>query len=229
MWILVSSLPLKRTPSNFCCISPGGKLERKREIALLSSNSLTPQHKITGKGSYTFSNKVSPLRLVGAKGIPMLGCCCCLVAQLCLTLRPHELQSARLLCPWDIPGRNTGVGCISFFRRSSRGLNPCLQHWQADSWPLSHQGSLCAGIGLFDSHILSASSKHRLPASPGVVRAPWFCLWKTRAVFSHVSCLVAAILGACFRRTVSHLPGRPPVSPPPRPGLWCCLSAGPSS
>ena len=29
----------------------------------------------------------------------------------CLTLQPHGLQPARLLCPWDSPGKNTGVGC----------------------------------------------------------------------------------------------------------------------
>ena len=26
------------------------------------------------------------------------------------TLRPHGLQPTRLLCPWDFPGKNTGVG-----------------------------------------------------------------------------------------------------------------------
>ena len=31
--------------------------------------------------------------------------------QLCPTLRPHGQQSTRLLCPWDSPGKNTGVGC----------------------------------------------------------------------------------------------------------------------
>ena len=25
--------------------------------------------------------------------------------------RPHRLQSTRLPCPWDSPGKNTGVGC----------------------------------------------------------------------------------------------------------------------
>ena len=35
----------------------------------------------------------------------------CLIAQLCPTLQPHGLQSARLPCPWDSPGKNTGVGC----------------------------------------------------------------------------------------------------------------------
>ena len=34
-----------------------------------------------------------------------------LVAKSCLTLRPHGLESARLLCPWNSPGKNTGVGC----------------------------------------------------------------------------------------------------------------------
>ena len=31
--------------------------------------------------------------------------------QSCLTLRPHRRQPTMLLCPWDSPGKNTGVGC----------------------------------------------------------------------------------------------------------------------
>ena len=31
--------------------------------------------------------------------------------QSCPTLRPHRWQSTRLPCPWDSPGKNTGVGC----------------------------------------------------------------------------------------------------------------------
>ena len=30
---------------------------------------------------------------------------------MCLTLQPHGLYPARLLCPWDSPDKNTGVGC----------------------------------------------------------------------------------------------------------------------
>ena len=26
-------------------------------------------------------------------------------------MRPHRRQPTRLLCPWDSPGKNTGVGC----------------------------------------------------------------------------------------------------------------------
>ena len=31
--------------------------------------------------------------------------------QLCLTVRPHRRQPTRLLCLWDSPGKNPGVGC----------------------------------------------------------------------------------------------------------------------
>ena len=36
------------------------------------------------------------------------------------SLQPHGLQPSKLLCPWDSSGKNNGVGCHSFSRRSSR-------------------------------------------------------------------------------------------------------------
>ena len=37
--------------------------------------------------------------------------CCCVVAKSYLTLPPHGLYPAGLLCLWDFPSKNTGVGC----------------------------------------------------------------------------------------------------------------------
>ena len=57
--------------------------------------------------------------------------CCCLVAKSCLPLlRPHGLQPARLLCPWDFPGKNSGVGCHFLLQGifPTQGSNPCLLH-----------------------------------------------------------------------------------------------------
>ena len=34
------------------------------------------------------------------------------------SLRPHGWQPARLLCPWDSPGKNTGVGCYATLQRT---------------------------------------------------------------------------------------------------------------
>ena len=39
-----------------------------------------------------------------------------LVPQPCMTLWPHGLQPARLLCPWNSLGKNTEVGCHSLFQ-----------------------------------------------------------------------------------------------------------------
>ena len=58
------------------------------------------------------------------------------------TLQPYGLQSTRLLCPWDSPGKNTGVGCHALLQviLPTQGLNPCLTsnlHWQVGSLPLA--------------------------------------------------------------------------------------------
>ena len=39
------------------------------------------------------------------------------------SLRPRGLQPARLLCPWESPGKNTGVGCHFLSRGSSQPRN----------------------------------------------------------------------------------------------------------
>ena len=80
----------------------------------------------------------------GCVARPLPFCCSCLVAKTCVPLlQPHELQTATVLCPWNFPGKNAGVGCHSLLQGNfpTQGLNPCLLHRQVDSLPLSHQGS----------------------------------------------------------------------------------------
>ena len=47
------------------------------------------------------------------------------------------LQSTRLLCPWNSPGKNTGVGCILFSRGSSWPRDWTCISW-IDRWILYH-------------------------------------------------------------------------------------------
>ena len=44
----------------------------------------------------------------------------------CPTLWPQGLEPARLLCPWDSPGNNTGVGCCALLQRDlpDPGIEP---------------------------------------------------------------------------------------------------------
>ena len=59
------------------------------------------------------------------------------------SLRPHGLEPARLLCPWDSPGTNTVVISHSLLQGifPSQGLNLCLPHCRQILYHLSHQGS----------------------------------------------------------------------------------------
>ena len=55
-------------------------------------------------------------------------------------LQPHGLQSTRLLCPWNSPGKNTGVGCCALLQGifPTQGSNSYLSHlhdWQVSSLP----------------------------------------------------------------------------------------------
>ena len=56
------------------------------------------------------------------------GCVHANLLQLCSTLRLYGLEPARLLCSWDSPGKNTGVGCHALLQGlfQTQGLNPPL-------------------------------------------------------------------------------------------------------
>ena len=59
------------------------------------------------------------------------------------SLWPHEVWPARLLCPWDSPGKNTREGSHSLLQGifPSQGSNPGLLHCRQILYRLSHQGS----------------------------------------------------------------------------------------
>ena len=58
-----------------------------------------------------------------------------------LFVTPWTVACTRLLCPWDFPGKNTGVGCDCLLQgifptqKSNADLLPCRQ----TLYPLSHQ------------------------------------------------------------------------------------------
>ena len=59
------------------------------------------------------------------------------------SLRPHGLQPTSLLCPWDFPGKDTGVG-FQFLLQGilpTQGSNPGLLHCRQILFQLSYKGS----------------------------------------------------------------------------------------
>ena len=59
------------------------------------------------------------------------------------SLCPHGLYPARLLCPWDFPGKNTGVCCHVLLQGifPTQELNLGLLHCRQTLYRRSHQGS----------------------------------------------------------------------------------------
>ena len=58
------------------------------------------------------------------------------------------MEPARPLCPWDSPGKNTGVDCHALLQGSSGPRDGALVfhlHWQVDSLPLAPWGRAIIG------------------------------------------------------------------------------------
>ena len=81
------------------------------------------------------------------------------------SFRPHGLQHARTLCPWDSPGKNTGMGCCALLHGSSqpRDWTPGLLHGRQIFYCLRH--FILSGI-----YVLSILSWLRMLASEDMTR-----------------------------------------------------------
>ena len=79
-------------------------------------------------------------------------------------LLPHGLQPTKLLCPWDFPGKSTGVGRHCLLRTSSQNDTKIPPLWNL---------YLAPGFAI----ILSWFSFNSTPSSPPLWPPP-ICLWK---------------------------------------------------
>ena len=102
--------------------------------------------------------------------------------------QPHGLQATRLLCPWDFPGKSTGVGCHCLLRIQC--IIPCKDNFLRLWWffsptsfihyynKLSLYSSLnhfiiecyCLVIVLSDSSVAPWTVAHQAPLSMGFPR-----------------------------------------------------------
>ena len=85
------------------------------------------------------------------------------------SLWPHGLYPTRLLCPWDFPGKNTGVGYHALLQGIflTQGLNPCLlqplhcrqilYHWAVWEAPIKYNNKIVLYIPQISPNVLSLS------------------------------------------------------------------------
>ena len=118
-------------------------METERDLIFLGS-------KITAGGDC--SHEIKRHLLFGRKAITNL--CCCITSVVSDSVRPHRQQPTRLRCPWDSPGKNTGVGChfllqcMKVKRESEVAQSPAL----SNPMDLSLPGSSVHGI--FQARVL---------------------------------------------------------------------------
>ena len=92
------------------------------------------------------------------------------------SLRAHGLQPTKLLCPWDFPGKNTGVGCYFLLKGIflSQGSNLGFLHYMQFLYWLSYQGSPIR----FSQNVKMRSQPSACAVLPGKIALParsWFC------------------------------------------------------
>ena len=101
--------------------------------------------------------EISQARVLGWVAISFPGSVLCVLCHVWLFASPKT----RLHCPWDFPGKNSGMGCISFSRESSQPTDwtyvfcigkQILYHWV----------STC--VTNFNSFVVSSHSLSLLPS-----------------------------------------------------------------
>ena len=94
---------------------------------------------------------------------------------------PHELQPTRLFCPWNSPGKNTGVGCHSLLQGvfltqgSNLGLLHCRQtlyHWATRKAPESK-----TNCQFFSGHCVPLTTIQDQLWHGGVSSLVWILCW----------------------------------------------------
>ena len=95
-------------------------------------------------------------------------------------VRPHRQQPTRLPCPWDSPGKNTGVGCHFLLQcmkvKSEKGKSLSRVRLLATPWTAAYQAPPSLGIPgkstgvgchcLLCQGYLSLTISHCVPAHP---------------------------------------------------------------
>ena len=111
----------KLDPSVICIISlakncPATSLDSLQSMLynFLQKHENFPNYQILVSFCLTVSSSIYLYPLIHAKSTSAMSD----------SLRPYALQSSRLLCPWNSPGKNTGTGCPPPGDLSDGGIEP---------------------------------------------------------------------------------------------------------
>ena len=83
-------------------------------------------------------------------------CCCCQVTSVVSdSVQPHRRKPTRLPCPWDSPGKNTGVGCHFLLQcMKVKSEREVAQSCQTLSDPIDYSLPDSSIHGIFQARVL---------------------------------------------------------------------------
>ena len=102
------------------------------------------------------------------------------------SLRPHGLEPARLLCPWNFLGKNTGVS-FRFLLQGiflTHGLNPRLFMFLPLSCHLPHSARASQVALVVNNPLANAEDVGDSGLIPGVGKISWRKKWQPTPVLS---------------------------------------------
>ena len=138
------------------------------------------------------------------------------------SLPSHRLYPTRLLCPWDSPDKNTGVGCHALLQGIflTQGLKPGPLHCGWIRYHLSHQGSPL--ITLFQDNWFPLNPMcfiHSVPSPIPICRLLFWFFFSTvmglpcgPQALEHTGSVVVAC-GLSCSKTCGMLVPRPGIKP----------------
>ena len=93
--------------------------------------------------------------------LPVPPSCCCrrqVASVVSDSVRPHRQQPTRLLRPWDSPGMNPGVGCISFSTSASLGNSDSILKLMRVHAGFA-TGERCSQVGVLERKIPAVAAE----------------------------------------------------------------------
>ena len=127
--------------------------------------------------SNSFVNLWTVAHQASSSSWPRDGTCISCLAGGSFTAQPP----GKFLFPWNFPSKNTGAGCCALLQGifPTQRLNTCLQcllHWQGDSLPPCHLGSLYINIMPFDKR----QEEETTQSQQAVTLCSWTQQWGCR-------------------------------------------------
>ena len=107
------------------------------------------------------------------------------------SLQHHGLQPTRLLCPWDSPGKDAGVGSCSLLQGIflTQGLNPSRPHCRWILYHLGQQGNKWTLEWVAYPFSRGSSWPRNRTGVPCIVRG-FFTSWATREARTYMCVFV---------------------------------------